>query len=231
MIAIRLIAVFVVAYLLGSLSFAIIISKIFFKQDIRNFGSGNAGMTNVLRTFGKGAAVATFAGDFLKGSAAVLFAKFMFGASVLNYTGPAPSFSLGFATVTFDRLFWYEIAMYIAIAGALLGHLFPLYFKFKGGKGISVAFGAATTALPVLTLSAFGVFLLVFVITRMVSRASVLSVVAFFIFVVIQFFTTGVFSLPTFIVATVCPCVIIYAHRSNIKRILNGTEYRFTKKK
>ena len=231
MIAIRLIAVFIVAYLLGSLSFAIIISKVFFKQDIRNFGSGNAGMTNVLRTFGKGAAVATFAGDFLKGSRAVLFAKFIFSARTLNYTGPYPSINIGPATVTIDRVFWYETAMYIAVAGALLGHLFPLYFKFKGGKGISVAFGAATTALPVLTLSAFGVFLVVFLISRMVSLASVLSVVFFFIFVMARFFITGTFSLPTFIVATICPCVIIYAHRANIKRILNGTEYRFTKKK
>ena len=224
MIAIKLLLVFAVSYLLGSVSFAIVISKVFFKQDIRNFGSGNAGMTNVLRTFGKGAAVVTFAGDFLKGSFSVLFAKFMFSRQTLDlaYAGADSGF--------FTPLFWYEAAMYIAIGGALLGHLFPLYFGFKGGKGISVAFGGAFTALPVNTLFAFGVFLLVFLISKMVSLASIISVIAFFVFTMAKFYITGVFSLPTFITATLFPSVIIYAHRGNIKRILNGTEYKFGKK-
>ncbi|MBR6610022.1 MAG: glycerol-3-phosphate acyltransferase, partial [Oscillospiraceae bacterium] len=109
MIYLKLAGIFLIGYLLGSISFAIVISKVFYKQDIRNFGSGNAGMTNVLRTFGIKAAAATFAGDFLKGTVSVLIAK-----AIMNTVNTAPAPGVDF---------YKDLAVYIVVSGALLGHL------------------------------------------------------------------------------------------------------------
>ena len=106
------------AYLLGSLSFSIIVTRLLYHKDIRTFGSGNAGMTNVLRTFGKGAAALTIVGDIGKGILAVLLAKWAFGA----FTAADPIYGA-----------------YIAAFCAVLGHVYPVYFGFKGGKAVSVA--------------------------------------------------------------------------------------------
>ena len=213
----KLAVIFIVSYLIGSISFAIVISKTVYKKDIRTFGSGNAGMTNMLRTFGKGAAAATFAGDFLKGTVSVLFAK-MFMAHywpVMNINYP----------------FFYDVAMYVAVGGALLGHLKPLYFGFKGGKGISVAFGSVVAATPVTTLMAFGVWGIVMWTSRIVSLSSILAVISYTAFTYASFCITKTISIPNRIAAVIFPAVIIYAHRTNIKRLLNGTEYRFGEKK
>jgi len=220
MIYLKLAFIFFVSYLIGSVSFAIVISKVFYKQDIRTFGSGNAGMTNMRRTFGKKAAAATFVGDFLKGTISVVFARMMMAQywPIMNIQFP-------------DNLFFRDVAVYVAVGGALLGHLKPVYFGFKGGKGISVAFGAMMAATPVTTALAFAVWAVVFIISKMVSLASILAVVAYFILTVLSFNITGDVSIPNFVAAVVFPSVIIYAHRSNIRRILNGTEYKFGQKK
>ena len=108
-----------IPYLLGSLSFSVIVSKTLYHQDIRNFGSGNAGMTNVLRTFGKKAAALTVVGDIGKGVVAVLLAKWFFGSQLAS----EQSYFLG-------AIF----GIYLAAFFAVLGHVYPLYFGFKGGK-------------------------------------------------------------------------------------------------
>lgn len=202
-------AVLFISYLLGSVSFAIVISKFFFKQDIRKFGSGNAGMTNMMRTFGKPAAFATFAGDFLKGVLAVLIARQM--AASLD-------------TVTRD------ICIYIAVGGALLGHLKPVYFGFKGGKGISVAFGAMMAATPVTTSMAFVMWAVILIASKMVSLASILCVIGYGVFTLVAY-KIGYSSLPNVVAGIVFPAAIVYAHRSNITRILNGTENKIGQKK
>lgn len=219
MIYLKLAVIFLLSYLIGSLSFAIIISKVFYKKDIRNFGSGNAGMTNVLRTFGKKAAAATIGGDFLKGTVSVLLSKF-----IMSEVWYVP---VSRRTADFFR----DAAMYIAVGGALLGHLKPLYFGFKGGKGISVAFGGMMAATPVTTSIAFGIWLVVMAVSRIVSLASILSVIGYFAVTMASFVLTKTFSVPNFIAAVIFPSVIIYAHRSNIKRLINGTEYKFGQKK
>ena len=119
------------AYLLGSLSFSIIVTRLLYHKDIRTFGSGNAGMTNVLRTFGKGAAALTIVGDIGKGILAVLLAKWAFGA----FTAADPIYGA-----------------YIAAFCAVLGHVYPVYFGFKGGKAVSVATGTIIAIKPVLIL-------------------------------------------------------------------------------
>ena len=216
MIYLTLALIFLIGYLLGSISFAVVISKIFYKQDIRNFGSGNAGMTNVLRTFGVKAAAATFAGDFLKGTFSVLISK-----AIMNSAGLA-----GVENIDFFK----DLALYIVVAGALIGHLKPVFFGFKGGKGISVAFGSMMAGTPPITLAAFGVWLVVVALTNYVSLASILAVAGYGLFTFVSFYITGTYSVPHGVAAVVLPAIIIYAHRSNIKRLLNGTERKIGQK-
>lgn len=198
-----------ISYLLGSVSFAVVISKFFFKKDIRSFGSGNAGMTNMMRTFGKPAAFATFAGDFLKGVLAVFIARNMAAA-------------LDVATR--------DICIYIAVGGALLGHLKPVFFGFKGGKGISVAFGAMMAATPVTTSMAFVMWAVILIASKMVSLASILCVIGYSAFTFVAY-AMGYSSVPNVVAGVIFPAVIVYAHRSNIKRIINGTENKIGQKK
>ena len=139
-------------YLLGSLNFAVIVSRLLYHDDVRNYGSGNAGMTNMLRTYGKKAAFLTGLGDFFKGCAAVFIARGIF--------------SLLGAELTFD-------GGWLGAIGALIGHLFPLYFHFKGGKGILAACGAILVMNPDLFLVLFVCFVPIAFITRIVSLASV----------------------------------------------------------
>ena len=143
------------AYLLGSLSFSIIVTRLLYHKDIRTFGSGNAGMTNVLRTFGKGAAALTIAGRYLaKGILAVLLAKWAFGA----FTAADPG----------------SDGAYIAAFCAVLGHVYPADFGFKGGKAVSVATGTIIAIKPVLILPLLAVFFnIVFLCSKMVSLASI----------------------------------------------------------
>ena len=216
MIYLTLALVLLIGYLLGSISFAIVISKTFYKQDIRNFGSGNAGMTNVLRTFGIKAAAATFAGDFFKGFFAVVLSKVIMNMPQLA----------GVENIAMYK----DLALYIAAAGALFGHLKPVFFGFKGGKGISVGFGAMMAGTPLITAAAFGVWLIVVGITKYVSLASILAVAGYTVFTFISFMVSGTFSLPHAVAAVILPGVIIYAHRSNIVRLMNGTERKIGEK-
>lgn len=216
MIYLKLAGIFLIGYLLGSISFAIVISKVFYKQDIRNFGSGNAGMTNVLRTFGIKAAAATFAGDFLKGTVSVLIAK-----AIMNTVNTAPAPGVDF---------YKDLAVYIVVSGALLGHLKPVFFGFKGGKGISVAFGSMMAATPPITLAAFAVWGVTVALTKYVSLASILAVAGYTLFTFISFYISGTYSIPHGVAAVVLPAVIIYAHRSNIKRLMAGTERKIGEK-
>ena len=200
----------VLAYLLGSLSFAIIVIKLFYKKDIRTFGSGNAGMTNVLRTFGKGAAALTLAGDIGKGVVSVLLAKWIFAA----FTGANPIYGA-----------------YIAAFFAVIGHIYPLYFHFKGGKAVSVATGTIIAIQPILVLPLAIVFFLFFGFSKMVSLSSIAAAVAYPVVTCIYFSIAGHDAVLTTVCAGVIGGLVIWMHRSNIKRIINGTEYRFGQKK
>lgn len=236
MYTVRFVLVFIISYLLGSLSFAIITSKYIYGQDIRQFGSGNAGMTNVLRTYGKKAAAITLLGDMGKGALSVAAARLIFSVFLgdIRYLPTATnSFSIGPWELhyTVDLAFYSDVAVYVAVLGCLLGHLFPVFFSFKGGKGISVIFGSMLAATPIVTLCAFGVFVVIVAVFRIVSLASITAVCSYSIFMLAYFYFTGMFSLPNLAAAFTFPIVIIWSHRSNIKRLLNGTEYKFGQKK
>ena len=129
-VSVKLILTLVIGYLLGSISTGVIVSRVFGHKDIRSEGSGNSGTTNMLRVMGKKYALLTFAGDLLKGIVAVLIGKAWLGTQAGEIVGAF---------------------------GAILGHNFPLYFGFKGGKGIATSFGCLLIVFPAQTLCAFGV--------------------------------------------------------------------------
>lgn len=209
----------VIPYLLGSLSFSIIVTKLLFHQDIRTFGSGNAGMTNVLRTFGKGAAALTIVGDIGKGVAAVLLAKAFFAG---NANGAA-------------YLQMEILGIYLAAFFAVIGHVYPVYFGFKGGKAVSVATGTIAAIQPVLLIPLVAVFFLVLACGKMVSLSSVCCAAVYPVvtFLYYQFYlrAPGASVATATAGAVIVGGLVIWLHRANIQRIKNGTEYKFFQKK
>lgn len=196
----------VMSYFLGSMNFAIIISKLKYKDDIRKYGSGNAGMTNMLRTYGRAAGICTFLGDLLKAVAAVLISRLLFG----------------------------DPFGYIATLFCVIGHAFPCWYKFKGGKGVAVACAAilCLDQLPFVCLLI--VFILIVAITKYLSLGSIMSVLMYPLFLD-AFYSLHPYPMFSKPVATICSvlitCLILYLHRDNMKRLLNKTENKFTFKK
>ncbi len=196
--ALKIILCLIFGYLFGSLNFAIIYSKLK-GDDIRNHGSGNAGATNVLRTYGKGAAAIVFALDILKGVIAVMITRIFFD----------------------DML--YDC---VSALGAVLGHNFPLYYGFKGGKGVATSLAVLLVLNYPTALIGVAAFIIVVLVTKYVSLSSILAAVAAMISAFV-FFRVNEFSIFCLIIGTLC----IYRHRSNIKRLLNGTESKLGQKK
>lgn len=193
--------VLLVAYLLGSISTSIIVSKIMLGDDIRNHGSGNAGATNTLRTVGKLGALLVVLGDLLKTVVAILFAKLFLKSD--------PS------------------AVYIAGLGAVIGHNFPLYFGFKGGKGIIVSTVAILFAEPIIGLITVVSAILIIAVSRYVSLGSISGAA---IFVILSFIFKS--SNPEFVVfACMLAILAIYMHKANIQRLISGTESKLSFKK
>lgn len=206
--AVAIIALFlcaVIGYLLGSINFSLVISKSKYKDDIREHGSGNAGATNMLRTHGKGAAAATFLGDGLKAAVSVLI-----GALTFSILGA-----------------------YIAGFSCILGHIFPIYYKFKGGKGVvTVAVMIAMTNIKTFALLLI-IFLVLVIGTRFVSLGSVIAVLVYpLILSKIVFSDPAPFESFGVIFAFAVAALVTFKHRENLKRIFNHTENKisFSKK-
>ena len=203
------------AYLLGSIDTGILVSKFLYHDDVRKYGSGAAGMTNMLRTFGKKAAVLTAFGDVLKGVLAVCIGRWLF-TLMPESTTISP-----------------YLAVYLAAIFAIIGHLKPLYFGFKGGKGVLVAAGAILAVQPVLLPVLALIFLVCLVPTGMVSLGSITMASAYPVLTLVYSLMRG---LPTrdVVVCTVGAAImggmVIWMHRSNIRRIRDGKEYRFGQK-
>lgn len=200
-----------VAYLMGSINSAVILSKSFYGNDVRNYGSGNAGTTNMLRTFGIRAAVFTFAGDILKGLLAVVFGRFLFS-----------SFGMAGQVV---------YGAYLAGYCAIIGHMYPLYFHFKGGKGVATGLGAVMAINPVVFGILFPIGLAIAGFSGFVSLASLSGAVLFPILVCVIRYISGGVDFIELLLALGLAALIIYNHRTNITRLLSGTENKFYKKK
>ena len=206
------IVIAIIAYLIGSVNFSIIISKKMAGFDVREKGSGNAGTTNMLRSVGKKAAAITLICDILKGVVSIAIAIIM-GNIIKNL----------------DR----ELLLQIAGIAVVLGHTFPVFFGFKGGKGVA-------TSLGVLLMSNWqiGLICLVFAVvlmalTRMVSLGSCAAAVLFpvltlFINQHYTVLTDGKSGRVYFIYSVILAIIVLYNHRSNIKRILSGTENKLS---
>ena len=200
------------AYLLGSVDTGILVSKYLYHDDVRNHGSGAAGMTNMLRTFGKKAAALTAAGDVLKGVAAVCIGRWLFGflpadAAVSPYLG-----------------------VYLTAILAVVGHTKPVYFGFKGGKGVLVAGGAILAIQPILLPVLTVVFLLGRVPPGRVSLGSIAMAASYPVLTLIYGLLKGL-AVGDLIVCVVGAAImggmVIWMHRANIQRIREGKEYRF----
>ena len=216
-------------YLLGSINSAIIVSKILYKDDIRRHGSGNAGMTNMLRTYGLRAAVLTLSGDLLKTVFAVVI------GSVLGGFGYFGGISIGGSCILpISSTEGFILPLnYMAGLAAVIGHILPVYYKFKGGKGVLCT---ATLAL-VLTPIEFAILLLVFVgmvaWSKYVSLGSVCVAVLYP--VIVRFNSRLVLGMELSGITALC-CIIlaifiVWCHRANLKRISERTENKISFKK
>ncbi len=192
-------AVVVGAYLFGSLSFAIILVRVFRGEDVRARGSGNAGATNVLRTSGKALAIATLALDVAKGTLAVLAMRL----------------------VTEDG--WWVGAAALA---AVLGHVFPVYFGFRGGKGVATALGALLPLSPGSILLVFVLFAAIVGATRYVSLGSVAAATAAPFAMRFGFHETG----EAVVTAAAIALLLVFTHRANLARLARGNEHRLGRK-
>lgn len=200
----------IVAYLLGSIPFGLILVRIFRNEDIRQQGSGNIGATNVIRSGGKGLGAMTFLLDAAKGFVAVKVAQLVAGHLHLSS----------------DRTL---NLMALAAICAIIGHIYTIWLGFKGGKGVATGFGVFLGITIAAALVALTVFILVLALSRFVSLASILAAIAFPVAALLIPHEP----LTPFMIAAVIllPLLIIAKHHANIRRLLAGTEYRFGKSK
>jgi glycerol-3-phosphate acyltransferase PlsY len=206
------IIVAIIAYLIGSVNFSVILSKKMAGFDVREKGSGNAGTTNMLRSVGKKAAAITLLCDILKGVVAILIAIFI-GKIVKNI----------------DR----ELLLQIAGIAVVVGHTFPIFFGFKGGKGVATSLGVLLMSNWQIGLICLIFALVLMALTRMVSLGSCGAAV---LFPVLTLFINEHYTVLTegrngnvyFIYSVILAIIVLYNHRSNIKRILDGTENRLS---
>ena len=195
--------VIVLAYLIGCVSSAYIISKALFGIDIRTKGSKNAGTTNALRTFGFKAGLLTFLGDYFKGTIAVLVAMF------IAYKGHLDI----------------DLAKYIAALAVVAGHNWPIFLKFKGGKGVATTYGAMLGIAPLPTLASMLFFIVLVLVTKYVSVGSICGVCLFPVLMYMRSDYIGIW------VCILLSISVIYKHKENIKRLLKGQERRLELRK
>lgn len=213
----------VIAYLIGSINTSIITTRIVAHKDIRTMGSGNAGFTNVLRTVGKGPAIVTFIGDFLKGVVSILIAYLIL---------------IGFNDEKMNIVRQY--AFYISGLACVLGHMYPIFYGFKGGKGV-----VTTASVMLMTdwrtlVAALVVFAIMFATTKVISKcalvnASVYPITTFCFRYFLDYMPNPsnslVFVFFSTFITLIIAIMVIYRHKDNIKRIINGTEKKITAKK
>lgn len=197
------VSLIVIAYLIGSVSNAVWISKSFFSLDIRDFGSGNAGATNTFRILGPKTGSIVMVLDMLKGILAVKLALLL-----PYYADPSH----------LTQLINFQIGLGIA---AVIGHIFPIWSGFRGGKGIATLFGMVLAIQPLVALSCVGIFLLILFLTRYVSLSSILASLAFPVLLIFIFREQ---ELTYKLFAIAIALLVILTHQKNISRLFRGSE-------
>lgn len=200
------ILVAVESFLLGSIPFGLIIGKVGYGKDPRDGGSGSIGATNMKRLFGWPACIGTFVGDVGKGALAVGVARIiaMF--------------------VVFDAAWQFDTLLVLGIVCSIFGHVFCPWLGFKGGKGISTGLGSILVGYPLVVACMLATFLVVAFLSKRISAGSICAAISFPIF---SYVFCGI-NVPLLIVSMIVAIGVVYAHRGNIKRIINGTEPKFT---
>lgn len=199
---------FEIAYLVGAIPFSVLIGKLFYGKDVRKFGSGNAGATNTFRVLGNRAGTIVLLMDIAKG---------MFAVSLSYYFGNI--------SMSDEKFILYQLSLGLTAA---LGHIYPIYLWFKGGKGVATLFGVVIAVFPMTALVCMAVFFGVFFFTRYVSLSSIAASIAFAIRVL---FVLKYYSIMINVFSLLIPVLIIYTHRENIRRLLKGEENKFSFKK
>ena len=205
----------IVSYLLGSINFALVISRVFYHDDIRKHGSGNAGATNMWRTYGFGAFLASFFADGFKGVASILFTCAIFGFHES------------------EAFFFFQVtACYLAMLFCILGHVFPCFSHFHGGKGIATVALCIVALHPAVFVILFPLFLMLVALTRYISLGSVICILLYPLIVSFLGNLSYPFGVDT-LVAFAIAVLITWCHRGNLERIMNRTERKisFGKKK
>lgn len=205
----RYIVIFIAGYLVGSINLSVLVTKFIGKKDIRAIGSGNAGGTNVARAMGAKWGIAVIILDILKGVLIGLFAKYVFPADFLSLGRIGP-----------------EISGAICVFGVLLGNIFPCFFGFKGGKGVTTCAAVMVILDYKVFLILLSIFLITFFIGRMVSLGSILASLGMPISVWIIYHNQPYWWVLVIITALMA-AILILRHSENIKRILKGTENKF----
>ena len=198
---------FIIAFLLGSIPWGLVISKCIYKRDLREVGSGNIGTTNAIRALGKVGGYSVFVLDFVKGVLAGLAAGWIAGL-------------LGEADL--------RLCYALAFLGSIWGHAFTPWLKFKGGKGIAVGVGCMFVSYgPVIALIEIAIFAVLVIVTRYVSVGSIAAAIGAIVFAFWAFWG----NLWAIVACAIAGLTVVWAHRGNIERLLNGTENRVGAKK
>ena len=202
----------VIAYLIGSINFAVIFTKAFIKSDIRDFGSGNAGTTNVMRVGGFLPGLLTFLCDAIKG-----FAACEIGYIIFDYIYKSSGFEWSYAIY----------GAYICGLACMLGHVFPIFFQFKGGKGVATSVGIFAVCCPIAIILGLTAFAVSTLISRIVSLSSLIATVVVVVLSLINFDNTALFR-PQAIPCILMGAVVILKHKDNIKRLIKGEEKKLS---
>ena len=202
------VAAVVIAYLLGSINFAVIFANAFLKKDVRELGSGNAGTTNVMRTAGFLPGALTFVCDALKGFAACFIGKMLF---IHAYPDTIP---------------WIYVAYMCGVA-CMLGHIFPIFFGFKGGKGVATSVGIFAVCCPIAIVIGLTVFALMVLLTKIVSLSSLIATVTVISLSLVFYNSDANIALPA-VLSISMGAIVFLKHKDNIKRLIKGEEKKIT---
>lgn len=197
-----------IAYFLGSINFAVIFANAFLKKDVRELGSGNAGTTNVMRTAGFLPGALTFVCDALKGFAACFIGKMLF---IHAYPDTIP---------------WIYVAYMCGVA-CMLGHIFPIFFGFKGGKGVATSVGIFAVCCPIAIVIGLTVFALMVLLTKIVSLSSLIATVTVISLSIVFYNFDANIALPA-VLSISMGAIVFLKHKDNIKRLVKGEEKKIT---